>query len=122
MTLSKEEIRSLRDYAVDQSLETIRNRIDQFGVSEPVIQREGQQEILIQLPEFKILRGRRRSSARRRCSSSNWWMTPSMLKKQLKNGPPPGRQILYGYVGKGEGWRRGEKTPYVVEARTLDDR
>ena len=50
LTLSKEEIRSLRDYAVDQSLETIRNRIDQFGVSEPVIQREGQQEILIQLP------------------------------------------------------------------------
>src|SRR5205823_14551509 len=30
LTLSKEEMRSLRDYAVDQSLETIRNRIDQF--------------------------------------------------------------------------------------------
>ena len=50
LTLSKEEIRSLRDYAVDQSLETIRNRIDQFGVSEPIIQRQGQQDILIQLP------------------------------------------------------------------------
>src|SRR6266481_2634506 len=50
LTLSKEEIRSLRDYAVDQSLETIRNRIDQFGVSEPIIQREGTQDILIQLP------------------------------------------------------------------------
>ena len=35
-------MRSLRDYAVDQSLETIRNRIDQFGVSEPIIQRQGQ--------------------------------------------------------------------------------
>jgi preprotein translocase subunit SecD len=50
LTLSKEELRSLRDYAVDQSLETIRNRIDQFGVSEPIIQREGQENILIQLP------------------------------------------------------------------------
>jgi preprotein translocase subunit SecD len=50
LTLSKEEIRSLRDYAVDQSLETIRNRVDQFGVSEPIIQRQGQQDILIQLP------------------------------------------------------------------------
>jgi preprotein translocase subunit SecD len=37
----------------------------------------------------------------------------------VKNGPPPGRQILYGYVGKGEGGVGGEKTPYVVEARTL---
>jgi preprotein translocase subunit SecD len=50
LTLSKEEMRSLRDYAVDQSLETIRNRIDQFGVSEPIIQRQGQTDILIQLP------------------------------------------------------------------------
>jgi preprotein translocase subunit SecD len=41
LTLSKEEFKSLRDYAVDQSLETIRNRIDQFGVSEPIIQRQG---------------------------------------------------------------------------------
>ena len=50
VTLSKEEMRALRDFAVDQSLETIRNRIDQFGVSEPIIQRQGQQDILIQLP------------------------------------------------------------------------
>ena len=33
LTLRKEEIRSLRDYAVDQSLETIRNRIDQLSRS-----------------------------------------------------------------------------------------
>ena len=38
LTMSNREIKSLRDYAVDQSLETIRNRIDQFGVSEPNIQ------------------------------------------------------------------------------------
>ena len=43
LTLSREEMRSLRDYTVDQSLETIRNRIDQFGVSEPIIQRKARQ-------------------------------------------------------------------------------
>jgi preprotein translocase subunit SecD len=41
LSLSKEELRSLRDYSVDQSLETIRNRIDQFGVSEPIIHGRG---------------------------------------------------------------------------------
>jgi preprotein translocase subunit SecD len=48
--LSEKELRALRDQTVDQSLETIRNRIDQFGVSEPIIQRQGQQDILVQLP------------------------------------------------------------------------
>jgi preprotein translocase subunit SecD len=40
----------IRTFAVDQSLETIRNRIDQFGVSEPSIQRQGDHEIVVQLP------------------------------------------------------------------------
>lgn len=40
----------IRKFAVEQSIETIRSRIDQFGVSEPTIQRQGQERILIQLP------------------------------------------------------------------------
>jgi preprotein translocase subunit SecD len=44
--------RDVRDLAVRQALETIRNRVDQFGVAEPVIQRQGLESdrILIQLP------------------------------------------------------------------------
>ncbi|MBI3801663.1 MAG: protein translocase subunit SecD [Deltaproteobacteria bacterium] len=48
--LDRREIQRLREYALEQSLETIRNRIDQFGVSEPTVQRQGSQEILVQLP------------------------------------------------------------------------
>ena len=47
------EVERLKDWATTQALETIRNRIDKFGVSEPVIQRQGQREILIQLPGLK---------------------------------------------------------------------
>jgi preprotein translocase subunit SecD len=36
--------------AVNRALEIIRNRIDQLGVSEPVIQRQGERRILVQLP------------------------------------------------------------------------
>ena len=46
LALNTEKAHNLRE----KSLETIRNRIDQFGVSEPIIQRQGQQDILIQLP------------------------------------------------------------------------
>ncbi len=51
-TLKPEVTRSIKDMAVRQGLETIRNRIDEFGVAEPVIQREGLEgdRIVIQLP------------------------------------------------------------------------
>ena len=42
-----------KDKAVFQALETIRNRIDQFGVSEPIIAREGLTNIVVQLPGIK---------------------------------------------------------------------
>jgi len=42
--------RNLEDSAVAQAVETIRNRIDEFGVSEPLIAREGSDRILVQLP------------------------------------------------------------------------
>ncbi|MEW6429134.1 MAG: protein translocase subunit SecD [Thermodesulfobacteriota bacterium] len=50
LTLSAERVESIRKNAVDQALEIIRNRIDQFGVAEPIIVRQGADEIVIQLP------------------------------------------------------------------------
>jgi len=44
------EQEQIKQFALDQSLETIRNRIDQFGVAEPIIQRQGSREIVVQLP------------------------------------------------------------------------
>ncbi len=52
-TLSPKEIKEIEDMAVNQSLETIRNRIDQFGVAEPSIQRQGTNRIVVQLPGIK---------------------------------------------------------------------
>ena len=51
-TIRPEVARAIKDLAVRQGLETIRNRIDQFGVSEPVIQRQGMEgdRIVVQLP------------------------------------------------------------------------
>jgi preprotein translocase subunit SecD len=42
--------KNIAEDAVQQAVETIRNRIDQFGVSEPVIAREGENRIVVQLP------------------------------------------------------------------------
>ncbi len=53
LTLKEEQIAFINKNAVNQSLEIIRNRIDQFGVSEPVIVRQGKDEIIVQLPGVK---------------------------------------------------------------------
>ena len=53
ISLKDEAIKFINDNAVNQSLEVIRNRIDQFGVAEPVIVRQGDAEILVQLPGEK---------------------------------------------------------------------
>jgi preprotein translocase subunit SecD len=51
--LSEGEIEDIKDLAVDQALETIRNRVDQFGVAEPAIHRQSNNEIVVQLPGVK---------------------------------------------------------------------
>ncbi|MCA9473804.1 MAG: protein translocase subunit SecD [Nitrospirales bacterium] len=47
------EIDRIKDSAINQALETIRNRIDEFGVAEPLIQRLGRNQIAVQLPGVK---------------------------------------------------------------------
>ena len=119
LTLSKDEMKSLRDYAVDQSLETIRNRIDQFGVSEPIIQRQGQEDILIQLPGIQDPERAKEIIGKTALLEFKLVDDAANVEDAIRNGPPPGRQVLYGHAGKGEGGIGGDKTAYVVESRTL---
>jgi len=51
--LSAKEMERIKATATDQVLEIIRNRIDQFGVSEPIIHRQAENEIVVQLPGIK---------------------------------------------------------------------
>jgi preprotein translocase subunit SecD len=43
-------LREIRDYAVGQNLTTLRNRVNELGVSEPVVQRQGSSRIVVELP------------------------------------------------------------------------
>ncbi|TKB72964.1 MAG: protein translocase subunit SecD [Nitrospira sp.] len=51
--LREAEGKRIKDSAINQALETIRNRIDQFGVAEPIVQRQGLKQIVVQLPGVK---------------------------------------------------------------------
>ncbi|SEA31651.1 protein translocase subunit SecD [Microbulbifer marinus] len=49
-TLSEQEIKQLEDYAVTQNLTTLRNRVNELGVAEPIVQRQGRNRIVVELP------------------------------------------------------------------------
>jgi len=50
LTYSISAIKEIRDYAVGQNLMTLRNRVNELGVSEPIVQRQGSSRIVVQLP------------------------------------------------------------------------
>jgi preprotein translocase subunit SecD len=53
LSLKDSEVKQILEGATSQALETIRNRIDQFGVTEPLIQKQGENQIVVQLPGVK---------------------------------------------------------------------
>ena len=50
LSLSETEIEQIESDAIDQNLTTLRNRVNELGVSEPIVQRQGKKRIVVQLP------------------------------------------------------------------------
>ncbi|MGY0217184.1 protein translocase subunit SecD [Endozoicomonadaceae bacterium StTr2] len=47
---NEQRIKEIEDYAVKQNLTTVRNRVNELGVSEPLVQRQGRNSIVVELP------------------------------------------------------------------------
>ena len=50
LTLTPEEIKRIEEFSIKQNLTTIRNRVNELGVAEPLVQRQGRDRIVVQLP------------------------------------------------------------------------
>ena len=50
LSMTDDNVRQIEDFAVQQNLQTIRNRVNELGVSEPLVQRLGRQRIVVDLP------------------------------------------------------------------------
>ncbi len=50
LDISPAKVKEIEDYAVDQNLITLRNRVNELGVSEPLVQRQGRNRIVVELP------------------------------------------------------------------------
>jgi len=108
--MRSDEVERLKRNVVDQGRDTIANRIDQFGVAETTIRKQGKDRLLVELPgvsdpqraidligktallEFKLVEDERRT------------------ERALQGDVPPGTEILYG---------KDDNRPYLVNKRTL---
>jgi len=120
--------------SVEQAIEVIRNRIDQLGVTEPTIHRQGENEIIVQLPgikdpkkaleiigktaqlEFKLLDE----------ETPLWKELPSIIKSdeeeaflnQWKNKIPEGDEVVFQKIVNKE-TKEVYKRPYIVKKDVL---
>ncbi|MFC1883975.1 protein translocase subunit SecD [Thermodesulfobacteriota bacterium] len=85
----------IRKMAVDQGLETIRNRIDQFGVSEPDIRPQEDDRILIQLPGIKDPKRAIELIGKTALLEFKLVDEEHTLAEALEKGSPPGSEIHY---------------------------
>jgi len=53
ITLTPEEIKRTKTLAITQAVDTIRNRLDQFGLAEPTVAKQGTDKILVEVPGIK---------------------------------------------------------------------
>jgi len=118
MDLPDNRTDQIKKMATDQALETIRNRIDQFGVSEPDIRRQGEKRLLIQLPGIKDTKRAKDLIGRTAQLEFKLVDEAHDLDAAIEGSLPPGSQILY-QVKEDPLTRRTSKTPFLIKKRSL---
>jgi len=118
LEMNPNEARSIEDSAVRQGLETIRNRVDQFGVAEPTIVPQGENQILVQLPGIKDPQRAIELIGRTALLEFKLVDEENSLEEALKGNIPPGSEILYQkIVDKDTGVIT--RRPYLLKKRAL---
>ncbi len=118
LDLPEREVADIQRMAVSQALETIRNRIDQFGVNEPDIMRQGEERILIQLPGIEDTQ-RAKGLIGKTAQLEFKLLDETGDVAAAENGQvPPGSELLYQTRTDPE-TNRTIRTPYLVQKRSL---
>ena len=116
LALKPSEASHIRDLAVRQGLETIRNRVDQFGVAEPSIQQQGENRILVQLPGVQDPARAKALIGKTALLEFKMVDERTDAEAALRTGPPPGTEILYQRrVDKQT--REEKKVPFLVQKK-----
>lgn len=116
--LPDSDAEQIKKMATEQALETIRNRIDQFGVSEPDIRSQGEKRILVQLPGIKDTGRAKALIGKTALLEFKLLDETHDLNEALNGNIPPESEVLYG-INEDSATQRVIKTPYLIKKRTL---
>ena len=100
--------------AASQSIEVVGRRVNELGTNEPLIQKQGNDRILVQVPGLQDPQ-RLKDILGSTAKLSFQMVDQSMSAQDALNGrPPSGSEVLYSQEKDGEG-----ETPYLVESRVI---
>jgi len=110
LRLRDEEVQRIKRHVVDQGRETIANRIDQFGVSETTVRKQGRDRILVELPGVRDPQRAIELIGRTAVLEFKLVEDPSRAERALQGEAPPGTEILT---------QRDTGIPFLVNRRVL---
>ncbi|MGV8059491.1 MAG: protein translocase subunit SecD [Smithellaceae bacterium] len=108
----------LKKLTIEHSLETIRNRVDQFGIAEPEIIPEGDNRILIQLPGIKDPERAKNLIGKTALLEFKIVDDENSLEEALRGNIPDGSVIAYGLRTDRSTGQKGSQ-PYLLKSKAL---
>jgi preprotein translocase subunit SecD len=118
LKIKEKRAEDIKKLAVEQSVETIRNRVDQFGITEPEIIPEGNDRIVIQLPGIKDTARAKNLIGKTALLEFKLVDEEHSIEDALKGNIPEGSMIAYESRVDRESGRRSS-TPMLLKTKTL---
>ncbi len=112
------EQKAARQNAIDQGLKTIQNRVDGFGVSEAAIVRQGDDQMLVELPGIKDPKRATDLIGKTALLEFKMLDEEHSVDEALQGNVPPGSEILYERV-EDKVTGRVTRKPFLVKSQTM---
>jgi len=116
--LKAKRAQDIKKLAMEQGLETIRNRVDQFGITEPEIIPQGEDRIIVQLPGIRDPGRAKNLIGKTALLEFKLLDEEHSLEEAMRGNIPEGSIIAYGTHLDRESGRRTQ-VPYLVKNKTL---
>lgn len=108
--VSPQEVKDTRDFALEQNITTLRNRVNELGVAEPVIQRQGVDRIVVELPGVQDPARAKEILGATATLEFRLVDTQHDVQQAVAGQVPPGSRLYY---------QRGTNTPILLQKQVI---
>ncbi|MGI5309028.1 protein translocase subunit SecD [Rheinheimera sp. WS51] len=100
ISISEIRLKEIQEYALEQNITIIRNRVNEIGVSEPIVQRQGADRIVVQLPGVQDTAKAKEILGATATLEFRLVDTDADLGSALEGRVPPGTELFYSRDGR----------------------